>query len=62
MGYSRVLLEQYKIYIGMADRISARRGSTNSFFLALNSSIFTAIAFLYAVVNVLSGRACRLST
>lgn len=46
--YSHALLEQYKIYVEMADRISARRGLTNSFFLTLNSSIFTALAFLLA--------------
>jgi MFS family permease len=45
--YSLALLEQYKIYVEMADRISARRGLTNTFFLTLNSAIFTLIgAFL----------------
>jgi hypothetical protein len=42
--YSLALLEQYKIYVEMADRISARRGLTNTFFLTLNSAIFTVIA------------------
>jgi hypothetical protein len=41
--YSLALLEQYKIYVEMADRISARRGFTNTFFLTLNSAIFTLI-------------------
>lgn len=49
-GYSgadgtSVLLEQYKIYVEMADRVSARRGLTNTFFLSLNSAIFAAIGF-----------------
>lgn len=49
-GYSgadgiSVLLEQYKIYVEMADRVSARRGLTNTFFLTLNSAIFAAIGF-----------------
>jgi hypothetical protein len=37
------LLEQYKIYVEMADRISARRGLTNTFFLTLNTAIFAGI-------------------
>jgi hypothetical protein len=35
------LLEQYKLYVEMADRISARRGLANTFFLTLNTAIFT---------------------
>ena len=42
-SYSAALLEQYKIYVEMADRISARRGLTNTFFLTLNSAIFTLV-------------------
>jgi hypothetical protein len=41
------LLEQYKIYVEMADRVSARRGRTNTFFLTLNSAIFAAIGFVW---------------
>ncbi|MEU3184787.1 hypothetical protein ABZ707_11360 [Streptomyces sp. NPDC006923] len=36
-----VLLEQYKLYVEMADRISARRAAANTFFLTLNTGIFT---------------------
>lgn len=39
--YRGAILEQYKIYVEMADRISARRGLTNTFFLTLNSAVFT---------------------
>lgn len=39
--YQAAILEQYKIYVEMADRISSRRGLTNTFFLTLNSAIFT---------------------
>jgi hypothetical protein len=39
-----VLLEQYKIYVEMADRTSARRSTTNTFFLTLNSLILTLAA------------------
>jgi hypothetical protein len=35
------LLEQYKLYVEMADRVSARRLTANSFFLTLNSAIIT---------------------
>lgn len=37
------ILEQYKLYVEMADRISARRSLTNTFFLTLNTAIFAAI-------------------
>ncbi|WP_435796120.1 RipA family octameric membrane protein [Micromonospora arida] len=33
-----VVLEQYKIYVEMADRVSARRGLANTFFLTLNTT------------------------
>jgi hypothetical protein len=46
-GETAVLLEQYKIYVEMADRISARRGTTNAFFLTLNTAIFSAIGFVW---------------
>ena len=41
------ILEQYKIYVEMADRISARRSLTNTFFLTLNTAIFAAIGALW---------------
>lgn len=34
-----VLLEQYKLAVTMADKVSDRRGTTNNFFIALNSAI-----------------------
>ncbi|MEU7399619.1 RipA family octameric membrane protein, partial [Streptomyces albogriseolus] len=33
-----IILEQYKIYVEMADRVSARRGLANTFFLTLNTA------------------------
>ncbi|OBV29822.1 hypothetical protein BKN38_04615 [Helicobacter sp. CLO-3] len=36
---SGVLLEQYKLAVTMADKVSDRRGITNNFFIALNSAI-----------------------
>ena len=42
-----IILEQYKIYVEMADRVSARRSLTNTFFLTLNTAIFAAIGALW---------------
>jgi hypothetical protein len=42
------LLEQYKLYVEMSDRVSARRGSTNTFFLTLNTTAVTAIGLLWS--------------
>ena len=42
-AYQAAVLEQYQeMYVEMADRISQRRGLTNTFFLTLNTAIFTA--------------------
>jgi hypothetical protein len=46
-GYAAAILEQYKIYVEMADRISARRALANTFFLTLNSAIFTVFGVLW---------------
>ncbi|MEO0973262.1 MAG: hypothetical protein AAFX85_09215, partial [Pseudomonadota bacterium] len=34
------MLEQYKLYVEMTDRISQRRGAANTFFLTLNTAVF----------------------
>jgi len=39
-------MEQYKLYIEMADRISARRATTNNTFWVGNTAILTALATL----------------
>jgi hypothetical protein len=44
--YKDHLLEQYKLYVQMADKISERRSTANSFFLSLNG-------FLLAVLGAL---------
>ncbi|EXG79872.1 RipA family octameric membrane protein [Cryptosporangium arvum] len=41
--YQMAILEQYRIYTEMADRTSARRGLTNTFFLTLNTLVFAMI-------------------
>src|SRR5215212_9885579 len=46
--YQNHLLEQYKLYVQMADNISARRQSANSFFLTVNTAL---IAFLGLVAS-----------
>jgi hypothetical protein len=51
------LLEQYKLYIEMTDRISQRRQSANTWFLTINTALLTAIgAFLTkeAAANVIT--------
>ena len=46
--YQAAVLEQYKIYVEMADRISARRALANTFFLALNTAVLTTIGVFWA--------------
>lgn len=41
------VLEQYKLYVEMADRISQRRGAANTFFLTFNTAVVGALAGLY---------------
>jgi hypothetical protein len=45
--YQAAILEQYKLYVEMADRISNRRGLTNTFFLTLNTAVFTIIGVFW---------------
>ena len=46
-AYRSAILDQYKIYVEMADRISSRRGLANTFFLTLNTAIFTIIGVFW---------------
>lgn len=39
--YQAAVMDQYKLYVELTDRISARRGLANTFFLTLNAAIFT---------------------
>ncbi|WP_433789136.1 RipA family octameric membrane protein [Actinoplanes sp. CA-252034] len=45
--YQAAILEQYKIYVEMADRLSARRALANTFFLTLNTAVFTVIGVFW---------------
>jgi hypothetical protein len=47
-AYGTALLEQYKLYVSMADQVSARRGTTNTFFITLNTAVFALIGSLIA--------------
>lgn len=45
--YITFAFEQYKLYVEMADRVSARRTLANTFFLTLHTLLLGAAAFLY---------------
>lgn len=45
--YQEHLLEQYKLYVEMADRISSRRTQANSFFLGVSTALIAAGAAIY---------------
>lgn len=51
--YREHILEQYKLFVEMADRISSRRDVANGFFLTLNSLILGAAGFLFEKQNLL---------
>lgn len=40
------LLDQYKLYVEMTDRISQRRATANTYFLSLNSAILAFVGYL----------------
>jgi hypothetical protein len=42
------LLEQYKLYVEMADRVSQRRTQANTYFLSVNSAIIAFVGYLTA--------------
>lgn len=46
MDHFTVLLEQYKLYVEMMDRTSARRAETNKFYITLLSAILAFMAFI----------------
>lgn len=45
-AYQNHLLEQYKLYVEMADRVSARRNLANSFFVGVHTALIAAFALL----------------
>lgn len=52
--YQNHILEQYKLYVEMADRISARRNLANVFFLTLNTLCLTAIGFMFEKISLVN--------
>ncbi len=44
--YNVHLLEQYKLYVEMADRISIRRGQTNKFYISLLSGLLALLSIM----------------
>lgn len=44
-------LEQYKLFVEMADRISSRRLTANSFFLSLNTALVALMGYVVADEN-----------
>ena len=49
------ILEQYKIYLEMADRISQRRGVANTFFLTFNTAIVGALVTFFGKITQYAG-------
>ncbi len=45
-NYREHVLEIYKLYVDMADKISERRQSASSFFLTLNSAIIALVGYV----------------
>lgn len=44
--YQTHLLDQYKLYVEMADRISARRLTANTYFLSVNTALLGFVAYI----------------
>jgi len=51
-NYSDHALEQYKLYVEMADRISSRRQSTNTFFVTLNTVLISLAGYTKAATSI----------
>lgn len=54
--YREHTLEQYKLFVEMADRISSRRDVANGFFLTLNSLILGTVGFFFEKQNLLPSK------
>jgi len=52
--YQAAILEQWKLYVEIVDRVSSRRSLTNTFFLTLNTAIFTVIGVVGKVASHVS--------
>ena len=52
--YYTHILEQYKLYVEMADRISQRRNLANVFFLSLHTLSLSAIGFMFEKISLVN--------
>jgi len=50
--FKEQLLEQYKLYVEMADRISERRMQTNKFYISLLSGLLALLSILVSIGNL----------
>jgi hypothetical protein len=50
-NYYNAVMDQYKLYVEMADRVSARRGLASTFFLTLNTAGAVAMADLWQTLS-----------
>lgn len=50
-GGDETALKLYEMYVGTAEAVSERRGKTNSFFLAVNSTLITVNSVVLATVE-----------
>ena len=55
--YGAHLLEQYKLYVQMADKISERRQTSNAFFLTINTSLVAMLGVVWSPADRLIGPA-----
>ena len=64
MDDKKILFEQYKLAVEMADRISVRREGANKIFLSANSIIFAFIAtradfiMIHIFISIFGGLLC----
>lgn len=53
--YHQLLIEQYKVYVEMYDRITARRSLANTFFLTLHAILISALGLSLRNTDSLNG-------
>ena len=51
--YRTHLIEIYKLYVEMADRVSSRRQAANSFYLTINTAIIGAATFFQVSTSLI---------
>lgn len=49
VNYSQHILEQYKLYVEMADRVSSRRDQVNRFYISIHTALITFIIYLVSL-------------